>query len=524
MPRTTRRLLAAAIISLTSSASAYAAPAMQLAGTYTTGLASGNGSLTSGETSAVVGNRLFVTNASDVSVDIVGIANPASPRFIKRVDLARFGSSVTSVAASADGLVAVGVVGATKTAPGKVVFLGTGGVVRGVRQVGALPDMLTFTPDGSRLLVANEGEPDCYGPGCTDPRGSVSVIEVDSALRRPGTVSTIGFRGLQRSDVPAELRIFGPGATVAQDLEPEYIAVSDDGNSAWVTLQENNGVAVLDLQSGTVAGIVALGTKDHSLSGNGIDASDRDSAINIATRERVSGMYMPDAIATFSSGDTRYLVTANEGDARDYPHPVDSAYNFAEESRAKALSATLPGIADIPGVTVDADLGRLTVTKFPPAGDDTRLYSFGARSVSIWDAGTGALVWDSGEELEREVAARLPADFNKSNDSNSGFDSRSDNKGPEPEGVAIGEIGGVTYAFVGMERIGGIAVYDLTDPTAPVFSELLINRDFTTSTVGPDSGPEVLKFVPASSSPNGKAMLVVSNEITGTVSLWQPAD
>ena len=235
-------------------------------------------------------------------------------------------------------------------------------------------------------------------------------------------------------------------------------------------------------------------------------------------------MYMPDAIATFTRGDSSYLITANEGDARDYPHPVDSAFNFAEESRAKALSATVPGIADIPGVAVDADLGRLTVTKFPPGGDDTRLYAFGARSVSIWDAATGALVWDSGDQLEQEVAARLPSDFNKSNDSNGGFDSRSDNKGPEPEGVAVGEIGGVTYAFIGLERTGGIAVYDLTDPTAPVLTEFLINRDFATATVGPDSGPEVLRFVSAQSSPNGKAMLVVSNEITGTVSLWQPAD
>jgi len=521
MFRTPRKTLAALIISITASHLAMAAPGMELAGSYTTGLASGDGDLTSGETSAVAGNRLFVTNASDVSVDIVGIADPANPRFIKRVDLSRFGSSVTSVAASPDGLVAVGLVGVQKTDRGRVVFLSRSGFVRAIKLVGPLPDMLTFTPDGSRLLVANEGEPDCYGPGCKDPRGSVSVIDMDES-GRPASTSTLSFAGLRRGDLPAGVRIFGPGASVAQDLEPESLTVSDDGTRAWVTLQENNAVAALDLESLTVSGIVGLGTKDHGADGNGMDASDKDGVISIAPRERVRGMYMPDAIAQFSAAGKTYLLTANEGDAREYDHPLDASFNFAEEIRAKSLATTQAGVADIPGVSSDTALGRLTVTQFPPSGDNTNLYSFGARSVTLWDADTGAMVWDSGDGIEQLIAERLPLDFNKSNDSNSGFDSRSDNKGPEPEGVVVGEVNGTLYAFVGLERIGGVVVYDLSNPEAPVFAEFLINRDFSTATVGPDSGPEILTFISADKSPNGKAMLLVSNEITGTVSLWQP--
>lgn len=519
---TQKTRLAAAIVGIALSNVTLAAPGFELAGSYNTGLASGDGDLTSGETSAVSGNRLFVTNASDVSLDIVDITNPAAPVFLERVDLSAYGASVTSVAASRDGLVAVVLDAEDKVKRGRLVLLNRQGDVRGMRVVGPLPDMVTFTPDGTRLLVANEGEPDCYGPGCTDPYGSVSVIDVNVSKRRLGAVKKIGFGGTTPDDLPTGVRIFGPGATVARDLEPEYIAVSDDGSRAWVTLQENNAVAALDLESLSVAGIVALGTKDHGAAGNGLDSSDRDGVINIVPRERVRGMFMPDAIAQFSAGGKTYLLTANEGDAREYDHPLDPAFDFAEEIRAKTLASTQPGVADVPGVSTDAELGRLNVTRFPPDGDTTNLYSFGARSVTLWNADTGAVVWDSGDGIEQLIAERLPLDFNKSNDANDGFDSRSDNKGPEPEGVVVGEVDGTRYAFVGLERIGGVVVYDLSEPEAPAFSEFLINRDFSTATVGPDSGPEILTFVPAAQSPNGKALLVVSNEVTGTVSLWQP--
>jgi hypothetical protein len=520
-----RSLIGAAVaaVSILVSTPGLAAPGFALVGSYTTGLASGDGDLTSGETAAVYRKRMFVTNASDASLDIVNIADPAAPELVRRVDLGAWGATVTSVAIAEDGnLVAVAVVPANKVERGRVVFLSRSGEVRGVRRVGALPDMLTFTPDGNRLLVANEGEPDCYGPGCTDPAGSISVIEIRRWQREPGRVHRIGFAELADT-LPEEVRIFGPGASVPKDLEPEYIAVADDGATAWVTLQENNAVAEVDLVNLRVTRVAALGTKDHGQEGAGLDASDRDGAINIQPWPGVRGMYMPDAIAAFASGGETYLLTANEGDAREYPHPLDSAYDFAEESRAEDLAAE-PGLSDIVGIGDETQLGRLNVTLFPPGGDDTNLYSFGARSLTVWNAGTGALVWDSGDAIEQLVAGELPEHFNKGNDANDGFDGRSDNKGPEPEGVVVGNVGGTDYAFVGLERIGGIVVFDLTDPAEPTVAEYLQNRDFSTDIVGPDSGPEVLKFVDGERSPNGKPLLAVANEITGTVTLWQPAD
>ena len=491
---------------LSASSVVLAGPSLQVEpiGRYTTGLADVDEEVSSGETLALRGNRLYVTNAKDVSLDIVDVSNPVAPQLIKRVVLKAYGSSVNSVDVSSKNLIAVAVAAAKKTDPGTVVFLTPGGQIVRTARVGANPDMLVFTQDGRRLLVANEGEPDCYGQGCTDPEGSISVIDV-IPMKLVLPVSTIGFEGV---DIPEGVRVFGPGATAAQDLEPEYISVSDDGREAWVTLQENNAIAHLDLERLEVAAIFPLGYKDHGIAGQGLDASDKDKAINIQPWLNVLGMYQPDSIAHFVSNGQTYLITANEGDARDYD-------GLEEEVRAKKAGTNVSGASD------DTQLGRLTVTNTPPNGDTDNLYVFGARSVSIWDAQTGAQVWDSGDEIEQVTAIRLPADFNSNNDENDSFDSRSDNKGPEPEAVAVGQVGGRTYAFVGLERIGGVMVYDITDPESPVFEDYVITRDFSGEALGPDSGPEILRFIASRNSPNGTPMLLVSNELTGTVNLMR---
>ncbi len=491
------------------SCSASAAPtiAFEELGRYATGLADIDEEVSSGETVALRGDKMYVTNANDVSLDIVDVSDPAAPLLVKRVDLKAFGAGVNSVDVSSKNLIAVAVAAPKKTDPGTVVFLTPGGQVINSAVVGANPDMVVFTPKGDRLLAANEGEPDCYGLGCTDPEGSVSVIDV-LPMKPVLPVHTIGFNGVT---VPAGVRIFGPGASAAQDLEPEYIAVSEDGSTAWVSLQENNAIARLDLNSLAVTGIFPLGYKDHGASGNGLDASDKDDAIKIRPWSNVLGMYMPDALAQFKAGGQAYLVTANEGDARDYD-------GFSEEERAKNLAEEHPTLADIPGIDEKTELGRLTVTNTPPNGDFENIYVFGARSFTIWNADTGARVWDSGDQLELLTAAAQPDYFNSHNDENE-FDNRSDNKGPEPEGVAVGRLGGHVYAFVGLERIGGVMVYDITDPSAPEFQDYLVTRDFSSDEVGPDSGPEIIRFIKPEVSPTGAPMLVIANEITGTVNL-----
>ncbi|MEC4816146.1 MAG: choice-of-anchor I family protein [Scytonema sp. PMC 1069.18] len=858
-----------------------------------------------------VSQRLFVINADSVTVDVLDLSHPTNPTKLFTIGAEAFGGSANSVAVK-NGIVAIAVESENTQEPGKVVFTDTHGNFLNSVTVGALPDMLTFTPDGKRVLVANEGEPnDDY---TVDPEGSVSIIDISGGVEHLNqyNVTTAGFGAFndQLHELRnAGVRIFGPNATVAQDLEPEYITISPDSKTAWVTLQENNALAVINIEHGTVTDIVPLGFKDHNaapsletyffdpaslptigttesrgdiklsgfsglyfegvnpengnlqfithpdrgpdggrdengnrifllpdlqpqlvrfeldkatgqlditeriflkrqdgtpltglpnlegldpdtpatLSGdllefdplgadlegvvrapdgtywaadeyrpaiyhfqadgtlidrfvpqglppevgtpafpevyslrqpnrgfeaiayqdgkvyafvqsplnnpdagktattrilefdpvtkttvgeylyiqdgigggsdkigdaaaldktgeflvverdsgfgadsiknvyrinladatnlqklpgdilvagetfesltkeqlsqkgiktvtkevyadlaelgytftdkpeglalvnpttiavlndndfgetgvpiglglvslnNALDASDRDGAINIRNWA-VNGMYQPDAIASFEINGQTYLITANEGDTRDYD-------GFSEEARVKDLKLDPTAFPNAKALQADDALGRLTVTKTlgdtDGDGDFDKLYSFGGRSFSIWDT-QGHLIYDSGNEFEVITAQLFPEYFNSDNSSNDSFDSRSDAKGPEPEGVVTGVVGDNTYAFIGLERIGGVMVYDVTNPTSPNFIQYINPRDFSVEfnvdeegeprptkaqiLATGDLGPEGLVFISAENSPNGKPLLVVANEVSGSTTVYE---
>ena len=474
--------------------------------------------------------RLFVVNGANSTVDVLDLSDPTKPSKAGSISGAPFGAGINSVAVH-EGLVALAIEASPKTAPGRVAFFraSTLEFLSSV-VVGALPDMVTFTPDGRRLLVANEGEPNSYGlPDSVDPEGSISIITVNDG--RTPTVATAGFAAFNaRADELRRLgvRLYGPNASVAQDLEPEYITVSDDSKTAYVTLQENNAVAIVDIDSARVTDIRPLGFKDHMAVGMGLDASDEDGGLNTNSgtpaikiaNYPVKGMYLPDAIASYSINGVTYLVTANEGDARaDWP-------GFNEETRVRAhcdkgLDPTV--FADAANLILDSNLGRLRITTTPNGGSSgknaaglcTELYSFGARSFSIWDTSLKR-IYDSGDELERRTQATAQALFNASHDNNT-LDSRSPSKGPEPEGVAIGRFGKKFVAFIGLERVGGVMAYDITDPSKPIFLTYFNSRSGTTG----DRGAEGLTLIPAHRSPNGKPLLIIGNEVSGTTAIVQ---
>ncbi len=476
--------------------------------------------------------RLFVVNAADTSVDVLDISDPAAPVLLDTIDASEEGGGANSVAVYGDTL-AVAIEAEDKTDPGKVVFYNTTDFSKlGEVTVGALPDMLVFTPDGSKVLVANEGEPnDDYD---VDPEGSVSVIDLSAGVAS-ASVTTAGFTGFNGDEDDLRdqgIRIFGPGASAAQDLEPEYIAVSPDGEKALVTLQEANAFAVLDIEDAEVSALVPLGFKDHRVLGNELDASNDDDGINIRNWP-VFGMYQPDAIASYQYNGKTYYVTANEGDSRDYD-------GFSEEFRIADLQLDADAFPDAAELQEDENLGRLNVTSTlgvsngcdpTDAGTDVEadcvydaLYAYGARSFSIWNE-DGVLVFDSGSEFERILAQVLPDNFNSTNDENN-FDNRSDDKGPEPEGVTVGVINGLAFAFIGLERVGGIMVYNVTNPQAPEFVQYINNRDFSVgddqieTNLVKDLGPEGLAFISAENSPTGRPMLAVGNEVSGTTTLY----
>ncbi|MBW8192865.1 collagen-like protein [Neiella marina] len=413
-------------------------------------------------------------------------------------------------------------------------------------EVGNLPDMVTFTPDGTKVLVANEGEPS--GDYSNDPEGSIAVIEITNGT--PATTATIidftAFNGMQADLEDMGMHFPNPSGrtingtvittTVAQDLEPEYITTTND--TAYVSLQENNGLVVVDLSDYSVE-LIGLGFKDWS----GLDFDgNEDGSVSFGQYEGLYGVYMPDSIASFSWNGASFIVTANEGDAREYFFDVadeaactaaggqdydedDGCLAFTDEVKLKDLSAE-PGSL-LEALQAEDEIGSLRVTSALGDADGNgsydAAYSYGARSFTIWDQ-NGLVVFDSGDDMERITASIYGDAFNNTDDENAG-DDRSENKGPEPEALTVGSLADRTYAFVGLERMGGVMVYDVTNPYNTFFVNYVNNRDVTEGLENGDGigdlAPESLVFVSDSTSPTGNALLLVGNEVSGSVTVWE---
>jgi len=467
----------------------------------------------------------------------------------------------TSVAVSGDWM-AVAIPAVDKATNGMVLFyngLDTSAptFVKAV-EVGNLPDMVTFTPDATKVLTANEGEPS--GDYNIDPEGSISVIAIVDGT--PSDTST-NIRFLEYNGKQADLETQGMhfpnpsgrtingtliSTTVAQDLEPEYITTTNE--TAYVTLQENNGLAIVDLTDNSVQ-VIGLGFKDWS--DYQLDGME-DGAVSFGQYEDLYGMYMPDTIASFQWKNADFLLTANEGDAREYFFDTlnadgeqdedlciaaggqdfdedDGCLSYTEETQGRRLDyasgSNLDTIAGDDPRDFDFTaypLGRLNVTRVlgdsDNNGEHEALYAYGARSFTIWD-NNGLVVFDSGDDFERISASIHGNRFNNNNDENEG-DARSANKGPEPEALTVGQVGNKTYVFIGLERMGGIFVYDVTNPYDAKFVDYVINRELTEGgDLMGDNGPEGMAFVNATNSPTGNALVIIGNEVSGTVSVWQ---
>lgn len=469
--------------------------------------------LVGGETAAEISaydpqtKKLFVVNAVSAAIDVVDMSSPSSLVYEETIDISAFGNNVNSVSIR-NGLLAAAIESDPKTNPGKVVVWKTSDLSeQAVVIVGPLPDMVTFSPNGKYILCANEGEPN--EEYTIDPKGSVSIIEV----HRSYTATTLDFTAFNGASLMAEgYRVFGHNADLAEDTEPEYVAISDKSDMAYVTLQENNAIAAINLESKTISEIFPLGFKDWSMSGNSLDPSDEDGTVALDNYP-VFGVYMPDAIATFKVGAGEFLITANEGDSRIRPTADDIVSGseegdiFNEESRIKSIDLDPTAFPNAEALQADEVIGRLKITNTmgdaDGDGDFEKLYTFGARSFSIWNPSSGDLVFDSGDKLEKFLIEKRPDLYD---------DGRSDDKGAEPEGVAIGRVNGRTLAFVGLERVDAVVIIDVTNPSNPEMLQILETGD----------APEGILFIPHDESPNGKSMLVVSSEGDGVVKVYQP--
>lgn len=463
-------------------------------------------------------NYVYTTNRSLTRVEVYDYTDATKPRHIHNLDLSPYFSTITSVDVYLKQVAVVGY--SNPQSSGKLMFFDEKGDPTGQFPAGSMPNMVTFSPNGTWVLVANEGTPsDDY---LTDPIGSISILNISNGVGNisPSAVEFVDFQKLDTIAYDSLINIYGNNGQQlpSQDLEPEHIAVNPSSTKAYVTLQENNAVAVIDILSSSLDTVLALGYKDFSATG--LDASDTETNIDIKTYNRLFGMYQPDGIASYSVGANTYFATANEGEARDYTSYSEIAKitNFVFHPNA------FPNYVDL---YQDSVLGRLEFTN--TLGNNNNdlyqdsLFCFGGRSFSIWDE-NGQLVWDSGDQFEQITAQMFPNEFNSDDDDNNSRKSTSNKKGPEPESIVIGEVDGTPYAFIALEKMGGIMIYDISDPTSPSFELYELNRDFSkaASDAGAgDLGPSGLEFIPAIVSPTGYAMLLVANEVSGTVTAYE---
>ena len=511
--------------------------------------------------------RMFINNGARNVIDIVDIATPSTPTLVKSVDMTVYGQGVQSVtvgrgiaAAAVDVAPVVSANGRQTASSGLVVLMDADGRVLKTVAVGNLPDHVSFTPDKKTILVASEGSPICAlddistsatestdSTLASDANGSVSLIDVSGGAAN-ATVTILDFSSFDKTALLAEdVRVFFPGSSAAQDLEPEYITTNAAGTRAYVTLQEANAIAIVDLVNKTILDVASLGYKDWSATGLVYDGSKKDGILSgvfanpIAyTGVPLKGMYMPDTIASYTAAGQTYLVMANEGDTREYSCYEEES-TFGDTSGSNSFASYWDAAND--AVKPNSKLGEQKTTlafptKVPVSGTTTNLYTLGGRSFSIRDS-SGTLVWDSGSEFEEIALRDYPTAFNsdasgttslamvQSQITTSRMDGRSTSKGVEPEALAVGTIGTQTFAFIGLERMGGIMIYDITTPTAPSFirythaalAGLAASNNTTPGSL--DVSPEGMIFVPAADSPTTKPLLIVANELSGTTTIYE---
>lgn len=461
-------------------------------------------------------NRIFSTNDADNTLDIIQVFYDEKTKKTKlqldfSIDLSKYGASVQSVAVKNSKVaVAIGSLNKVKQR-GKVIIFDKDGKLLSQTIVGYLPDMVTFNEDGTKVIVANEGEPDASFGEYIDVEGTVGVITLSFTDKQNNSNGyyEVNFANatLLNSKDKIEVRLGGSNDK-SLDLEPEYITVS--GDYAYITLQENNALAKINISKKipTLEFVKSFGSKDYT-SKSKIDIEE-EGKILLKNYKGLYGLYMPDSIASYKVNNKTYLVTANEGDGRTYCVKEDIKCKnpiFSDEEKISNLkldSSLISTYKNENDLKVITDMGDIDLD-----GDYDKLYTFGARSFSIWDS-NGDLVWDSLDELSILTAKYMPTLFNQDKGK---IDKRSGNKGIEPEALALGKIDEKTYAFIGLERQNAIIVYNITNPYKPSFVKYIIAEEG-------DMSPEGITFIPKEKSPTKNALLLVAFEGSGSIVMY----
>ncbi len=457
-------------------------------------------------------NRAYVVNGQESVLNIFDVKADGSfgeaeklniQELMKAKDPAFAYGDMTSVAVDTEtDRIAVALQDADYTKPGRIAVLNYENEIVSVYTAGVQPDMVAFAAGGRYILTADEGEPrEGYGAGTSDPAGTVTVADTQTGEVRQASFAAFGAEELAAGGVLFN-RVNGEILSAEFDLEPEYIAVS--GGTAYVALQEANAVALLDIASARFTKVLPLGFKDYSKEENAVDLDESDGTYLPKTYNNTYGVYMPDGIAVYEAEGKTYILTANEGDAREWG-------DFCDEIKRNIASAD--GSVTAEKVRV---LDNTCKAGIPAEGN----YLYGGRSFSIFAVAEEglSLVYDSANEFEAKTFEYLPAYYNVSNDDVE-LESRTAKKGIEPEAVTLAAVNGRTYAFIALERIGGIMAYDITDPAEAAFVNYINTRDFNDVLTG-DVAPEGLAVLAREES----VYLLAAFEVSGTVASYRLTD
>lgn len=409
------------------------------------------------------------------SVQHISLADPRKPVLVGETNLKPHHpagvASVSSVAADPKGrgfMVASLVPKDSTQHLGRVAVIDTRSLeVICTLEAGWHPDCIIISKDGRWLMVANEAEYQKYLP---NRPGSIGVADL-SNVKTPADMAGVIIRDFPLGPEHVVPGVVTPNETDPArrhlDLEPEYI--TEDGAHAYVSLQENNAIAVFDLRAQKWARIFPLGSWNVRM-----DASDRDGPWgrrSLQVNDEVETMPMPDTISAIRIGGRTLIVSGNEGDS------AETARVKHLGTDGKPLSPALRAeLKNLYGMDPqhDAALGRLRVSKYlgdlNGDGRQDKLIASGTRSFSIWDAATGKRVYDSGSFFEDHAVENDPASFNHNRGRLSEWDTRSKNRGPEPEAVKAAFIQGVPMAIIANERQGGLYAFDIRDPAHPRLS------------------------------------------------------
>ena len=419
---------------------------------------------------------------------------------------------------------------------GQVLIYKTDGTYIDAAHVGNLPDMVKFV-DSETLVVANEGEP--ASDYTNDPEGSISIIKLNDE-NKVQTVSNLGFASIT---LTGDVRI-KPETAQEKDLEPEYVAVSEDGKKAWVSLQENNAVAIVNLEEQKIEAVKGLG----KIALNQVEMDildDGDANPAVTDIDNIFALRMPDTMVAYSVAGQDYFVTANEGDDREYDawEDYEKASSLEDDQENSLLSQSLQGLLDTKAkkLRVLKDMGK------NEQGIYDSLYIAGTRSFTIFDA-EGNPVFDSGADFESAIASDYAEWFNtrvddiKTNDEDfademegkvegvdyvvvgdtayfwEGVDARSLKKGVEPEALAVHKIGEKVFAYIGLEKQGGFFVYDITSPAQASMVEYFNDIAYEKlPTQAGDLAPEGM----VAFEQDGKHYLAVAHELSSTLALFE---